>query len=198
MFRMLLELLGLVAGLMLLLSSIPQLREALAEGAAGVSTGTWTLFLTSASVWLAYGIRIDSVAAVVANVGGVVTFGLLVATLLRLSTGRAVTMLAVPLGVAAIIGLGLVLPTAVVGAAGVLIGASMALPQLVVSWRHRHEPSTVSAGAWALVITGQSLWLVYGLLLPDAPIVVVNAIALTAGTGVLALALRSRKRNPGS
>lgn len=194
MITMLLELLGVIAGLLLLSSSIPQLREALTQCAEGVSIGTWALFLASASVWTAYGTHIQSAATIIANIGGIVTFGLLVATLLRLRTGKAASMLAVPVGVAGLVGTGLALPTAVVGWIGVAVGCSIALPQLAVSWRRRDEPTKVSVGAWTLVISGQSLWLVYGLLRPDVPITVVNLVALTAGIGVLALALRGQRR----
>ncbi|MFI0432911.1 MAG: hypothetical protein ACH36H_07185 [Candidatus Nanopelagicales bacterium] len=191
---MTLELLGLLAGLLLLASSFPQLREALTEGAQGVSIGSWSLFLGSAAVWTAYGLHVGSAATIYANAGGVIAFGILVAALVRMRSGSSLLALLVPVGVAGVIGLALFAPTPFVGVLGVVLGVCLAVPQLVLSWRTRHAPSKVSVAAWSLVVSGQILWLTYGLLRPDAAIIVVNALSLLATCGVLALAVQGRSR----
>lgn len=191
---MTLELLGLLAGLLLLASSFPQLREALAEGSEGVSIGSWSIFLASAAVWTAYGLHVGAAAAIYANAGGVIAFGILVGALVRIRSGSSLLTLLVPVAVAALIGAAMLAPTALVGVAGVVLGVCLAVPQLVLSWRTRREPSQVSVAAWALVVTGQVLWLAYGILRPDAAIIVVNAISLLATGGVLVLALLGHRR----
>lgn len=193
-----LEFLGLLAGLLLLASSFPQLREALAEGSEGVSIGSWSIFLAGAAVWTAYGVHIGAPAAIYANVGGVIAFGILVTALVRIRSGSTLLALLVPLAVAAVIGVALLAPTALVGLVGVVLGICLAVPQLLLSWRTRDEPSRVSVSAWALVVVGQVLWLAYGVLRPDGPIIVVNAISLLVTTGVLLLALRGRAAGPGA
>lgn len=192
MAAMTLELLGLLAGLLLLTSALPQLRDAVAQGSQGVSIGSWGLFLASAAVWTAYGLQIDSAAAIYANAGGVLAFGLLVSTLVRQRTGSWAQTLIVPLAVVGLIALALQLPTQLVGAAGVLLGICLAMPQLVLSWRTRRARSEVSVAAWALVVSGQVLWLLYGLLRPDAAIIIVNAVSLMVTGAVLFLAVRGR------
>ena len=79
------------------------------------------------------------------------------------------------------------LPTQVVATAAVLLGFGLALPQLVTSWRTRGLPSTVSTTAWAMIATGQGLWLVYGVLRPELAILIVNVVAGTASVCVLLL-----------
>ncbi len=56
------------------------------------------------------------------------------------------------------------------------------LPQVIRTWRSR---STKDISLWMFLIfcTGISLWLIYGILLVDVPIIVANALTLVlAGT----------------
>lgn len=192
---MLLELLGLLAGALILSASLPQLRESLAGGAQGVSIGSWGLFLACSAVWFGYGTQIGSPATIVANAAGVLTFGVLVTALLRLR-GHPGTLpvVAVTACVAALGTAALLFPAPLVGASGVLLGFGLAVPQLIVSWRGRHEPSQVSTASWAMILTGQSLWLLYGLLLPDPAIILVNLVTVTTSSAVLVLAARSPRQ----
>lgn len=193
---MLIELIGLLAGALILSATLPQLREAITNGAEGVSIGSWALFLACSAVWFGYGVQIGSPATIAANAAGVLAFGVLVIALLRLRGQRgAATLVAIPAAVVALAATALVAPAPLVGAAGVLLGFGLAVPQLVVSWRGRNEPSQVSVLSWAMVLAGQSLWLLYGLLLPDAAIIAVNIVTLSTGSAVLALAWRSHHRH---
>lgn len=77
-----------------------------------------------------------------------------------------------------------------------LIGLSAAtcttvsfLPQVVKAWRSR-STRDVSTGMFALLVTGNSLWLLYGVLIADLPLVVANLITLGLVTAILALKLR--------
>lgn len=192
---MLLELLGLTAATLILVASWPQLRDVIRSGTQGVSLGSWVLFLSAGVVWGTYGWKIGSPSTVIGNVAGALAFSVLVFAITAGRYSRNVALTAVPVGVVALFGVAVALPTAWLGALGVTIGFSLAVPQLVVSWRTRGMPSTVSRAAWAMVATGQALWLTYGLLLPDLAITVVNVVALSASVTVLALE-RGRPRMP--
>lgn len=69
--------------------------------------------------------------------------------------------------------------------AGVLtVGAF--LPQVVRSWRTR-ETADLSLGMFALLIIASSLWMLYGAMTSDWPVVLTNA-GMVALNGALAVA----------
>ena len=164
--------------------------KVLREGSDGVSVGSWGLFLTASVVWAVYGWKIASPSTLIGNVAAGLAFAALVGALLaaRFGRGRAAVMVLVAVGV--IFAVAALLPTVVVGVIAVLLGFALALPQLVTSWRSRDLPSTVSTTAWAMIATGQGLWLIYGVLRPELAIVIVNVVAGAASLSVLLLERR--------
>lgn len=63
------------------------------------------------------------------------------------------------------------------------------LPQVTKTWRSR-STQDLSLPMWLVLFTGILLWLVYGLLTNDLPLVVANSVtAILAGT-VLVLKLK--------
>ena len=63
------------------------------------------------------------------------------------------------------------------------------LPQAVKSWRSR-STSDVSLGMALLLVTGIVLWLAYGLLRGDLPIIAANAVTLVLAGSILVSKLR--------
>jgi len=63
------------------------------------------------------------------------------------------------------------------------------LPQVVRAWRTR-STRDVSAWMFILLVTGNSLWLVYGALIGDLPLVIANLVTLALVGIILALKLR--------
>lgn len=64
------------------------------------------------------------------------------------------------------------------------------VPQVIKSWRTR-DLSGISLPMYTIFTTGVVLWLIYGLILHDWPIIIANAVtALLAGV-VLLLKLKS-------
>ena len=64
------------------------------------------------------------------------------------------------------------------------------VPQVIKSWR-THDLSGISLPMYTIFTTGVILWLVYGLLIHDWPVIIANAVtALLAGV-VLLLKLKS-------
>jgi len=82
--------------------------------------------------------------------------------------------------------------TTVIGLVAATFTTVSLFPQLLKSWKSRHRP----AGDSSLVIysvlfcTGIFLWLVYGLLLFDLPIIIANSLSLFQGSIILLLQLR--------
>ena len=69
--------------------------------------------------------------------------------------------------------------------AGVLTVASF-LPQVILAWRTR-QTRDLSLSMFALLITASTLWIVYGLLNRDWPVVATNS-GMVALNGALAVA----------
>jgi len=63
------------------------------------------------------------------------------------------------------------------------------LPQVIRAWRTR-STRDVSALMFVLLVTGNALWLLYGALIGDLPLVVANLITITLVGIILALKLR--------
>ncbi|MGD8453382.1 MAG: SemiSWEET transporter [Phycisphaerae bacterium] len=72
--------------------------------------------------------------------------------------------------------------------AGTLTTAAFT-PQVVKSWRTRHTKD-VSLGMFIILCVGTTLWLIYGLLMSDLPIILANAVTLVLATSILALKIR--------
>jgi MtN3 and saliva related transmembrane protein len=63
------------------------------------------------------------------------------------------------------------------------------LPQVIRAWRTR-STRDVSALMVVLLVTGNALWLLYGALIGDLPLVVANLITITLVAIILVLKLR--------
>ncbi|KYF97574.1 SemiSWEET transporter [Sorangium sp. So ce394] len=63
------------------------------------------------------------------------------------------------------------------------------LPQVLRTLRTR-DTRSISVGMYAAFVTGVGLWLVYGLLTGDVPIIVANAITFVLSGTVFVLKLR--------
>jgi len=69
--------------------------------------------------------------------------------------------------------------------AGILTVSSF-LPQVIRSWRTR-QTRDLSLGMFALLTTASALWIVYGAMTSDWPVILTNA-AMVALNGALAVA----------
>lgn len=74
--------------------------------------------------------------------------------------------------------------------AGVLTTLSF-LPQLLKAWKSR-STHDISVGMFALLAAGVVLWIVYGVLTRDVPVIVANSVTLLFVGLILALKLRYR------
>ena len=65
------------------------------------------------------------------------------------------------------------------------------LPQLVKAWQSR-STHDISIGMFSLLAVGIMLWIVYGVVTSDIPVIVANAVTLVFVGLILALKLRYR------
>ncbi|MBR1145601.1 SemiSWEET transporter [Bradyrhizobium sp. AUGA SZCCT0431] len=63
------------------------------------------------------------------------------------------------------------------------------VPQFVKVWRTR-STEDISLGMFLVMVVGILLWLVYGLLSGDGPLIVANAITIVLAGGVLFMKLK--------
>jgi MtN3 and saliva related transmembrane protein len=78
--------------------------------------------------------------------------------------------------------------TAVGTIAGILTTIAF-LPQVIRTWRTR-STADISLVMFLIYVTGIVLWLVYGLMLKDPPLIVSNAVTLLFSGMILGLKLR--------
>ena len=65
------------------------------------------------------------------------------------------------------------------------------LPQLLKAWKSR-STHDISIGMFSLLAVGITLWIVYGVVTSDLPVVVANAVSLVFVGLILTLKLRYR------
>ena len=76
--------------------------------------------------------------------------------------------------------------------AGTLTTVSF-IPQVVRIWRRRHAED-ISTGMFVIFIAGVALWLLYGIRVDAAPVIVANAVTLILASLVLVLKYHFRRR----
>jgi MtN3 and saliva related transmembrane protein len=62
-------------------------------------------------------------------------------------------------------------------------------PQVIKVWKTR-SARDISLGMFLIMVLGLALWLIYGLLSGDAPLVAANAITMVLAGGILVMKLR--------
>jgi MtN3 and saliva related transmembrane protein len=82
-----------------------------------------------------------------------------------------------------------VLITTLIGLLAAACTTGSFLPQVIRAWRTR-STRDVSALMFVLLVTGNALWLLYGALIGDLPLVVANLITITLVAIILVLKLR--------
>jgi len=68
------------------------------------------------------------------------------------------------------------------------------LPQVVKTWRTKSS-GDLSIGTMGMICTGVFLWLLYGLLIEDLPLIATNAVTLLLVVAAFVLILTYRKRD---
>ncbi|CAL74990.1 conserved hypothetical protein; putative signal peptide [Bradyrhizobium sp. ORS 278] len=79
--------------------------------------------------------------------------------------------------------------TTLIGLGAAVCTTSSFLPQVIKAWRSR-STHDISTGMFVLLTTGNSMWLLYGALIGDLPLVLANAITLALVAAILGLKLR--------
>ncbi len=78
-----------------------------------------------------------------------------------------------------------------IGGLAALLTTAAFVPQTLHTFRTR-DVRGISLGMYALFVTGVALWLVYGILKGDWPVMLANAVTLALATAVLLMKLRYR------
>lgn len=68
------------------------------------------------------------------------------------------------------------------------------VPQVVKTWRTK-SAADLSIGTFAMFCLGVALWLVYGVLQRDLPIILANVVTLVLALAILVQALVFRRRS---
>ena len=76
-----------------------------------------------------------------------------------------------------------------IGLAGGTLTTLAFVPQVLKTWRTR-QTRDISLGMWLALCAGILLWLVYGALLGDLPLVAANTVTLVLAGSVLLMKLR--------
>jgi MtN3 and saliva related transmembrane protein len=83
--------------------------------------------------------------------------------------------------------------TTLLGTAAGSLTTLALLPQVVRIWRCR-SADDVSAHAFSLMSVGIALWILYGVRIGSAPVIVFNSFTLALAIAILALKARFRRR----
>ena len=78
-----------------------------------------------------------------------------------------------------------------IGIAAAVLTTSAFAPQALKVWQTR-STRDVSLAMFLMMVTGNTLWLVYGILINDLPLIVANAVTLALAGVILAAKIRFR------
>ncbi len=79
--------------------------------------------------------------------------------------------------------------TTVLGLAAAFCTTAAFAPQALKAWRSR-STADISLSMFLLMVTGIVLWLAYGVLIGDLPLILANGVTLCLAGTILALKLR--------
>lgn len=181
------EAVGLAAGLLGVVSSLPQTVKVLKDGhTVGVSVSSWVIIFCTYAAWFAFGLRIGSFSQWVTNLLAIMLASVLLYVLLK---GRMVPLLRVLLMLFAAAVMMLVVFVLPDGFVGLFLGLFLfsRVPQIMSSFKSWRlgRVTNVSLLTFGLMVVSNVLWIVYGVLFGAAVIVVMPIIALTLSGLVL-------------
>lgn len=79
--------------------------------------------------------------------------------------------------------------TTALGLAAAFCTTAAYAPQALKAWRSR-STADISLSMFLLMVTGIVLWLVYGVMIADLPLIIANGVTLCLAGAILALKLR--------
>ncbi len=77
----------------------------------------------------------------------------------------------------------------IIGLAAAVLTTFAFLPQAIKTWRTK-STADISLGTFSALCIGISLWLIYGLLIGDLPLILANAVTLVLAGTILYFKLR--------
>lgn len=78
-----------------------------------------------------------------------------------------------------------------IGLAAALLTTAAFAPQAFKVWRTR-STRDISLAMFSLMVTGLCLWLIYGILIEDIPLILANAVTLILASAILVAKIRFR------
>jgi MtN3 and saliva related transmembrane protein len=84
-------------------------------------------------------------------------------------------------------------PATLVGYVAATLTTAAFVPQVLHTWRTRSVDG-ISAGMYTVFTGGVVLWLVYGVLIREWPIIAANGLTLVMALSILLMKLRYRQR----
>jgi len=80
-------------------------------------------------------------------------------------------------------------PITILGLVAGLLSTLAGLPQIIKIWRTK-KTHDISLGMYIILSAGVFLWLIYGIIIKDIPIVVANFVGLVLVLSILVLKLK--------
>jgi MtN3 and saliva related transmembrane protein len=78
-----------------------------------------------------------------------------------------------------------------IGMAAALLTTAAYAPQAIKVWRSR-STKDISLAMFSMMVTGITLWLIYGILINDVPLILANAVTLIFAAAILIAKIRFR------
>lgn len=175
------DVIGYISALILTVMSIPQTVKAYREGCAGISRTTWWTIAFSIALWLVYGILTGSHVLIIANIAAIIAAVAMLSVLAHDTTQRWVLpAFGIVIVLAASVFALSLFPLPVIAVFAVILPVLSRVPQLMesVSSYQAGERTAVSRMTWILAATGQAGWLLYGLIMGDPALIIVNSVCI--------------------
>ncbi len=77
----------------------------------------------------------------------------------------------------------------IIGFGAAILTTVAFLPQVIKTWKDKHAKD-ISLGMYLIFVTGVLLWLIYGILLKNPPMIFANIVTLILASTVLILKIK--------
>ncbi len=183
---------GLAAGFLTTIAFLPQaIKTWRTRTTEDVSLSTFVIQLAANIFWVVYGSLIREIPLILWNSVTAALVFIIVLFILKYGKQKAniSVMILIPAAIVVLCILAAVLRIEAIGYLATFFGLSAFLPQAIKTWRTK-ATKDISLGMYAIFWLGVLLWLAYGVLLKNPPVVIVNVVVLSLSSMILFLKVK--------
>jgi MtN3 and saliva related transmembrane protein len=184
---------GFVAGLLTTIAFLPQvLKTWETKTVKDLSLLTFMAQGTACTLWVVYGAALAQIPLILWNALTVLLVLFIIAFIFKYGEKKTKNSYwtILPFAIAVFCAVGVIFPKEIIGYTASAIGVVTLIPQAAKTLKTR-ETKDISLGMYIIFWIGVALWLTYGILLKNPPVIIVNVAVLSLASLILTLKIKN-------